>query len=156
MNFTQHLLIDGANILHAWPELRALLKRDRSAARSQLAQQVAAIHDGERVRVTLVFDGRGQELVMERPSGQVTFSVLYTPASLTADDVIEQLVGQAAEPANCVVATDDQAERQTVAALGAHVMAAEDLLVWVRRAAARHGTAVTDLRRTNNRKWQKP
>jgi len=36
------------------------------------------------------------------------------------------------------------------------VMAAEDLLVWVRRAAARHGTAVTDLRRTNNRKWQKP
>jgi predicted RNA-binding protein with PIN domain len=156
MNFTQHLLIDGANILHAWPESRALLKRDRSAARSQLAQRVAAIHDGEQVRVTLVFDGRGKELVVERPSGQVTFSILYTPSSLTADDVIEQLVGQAAEPVNCVVATDDQAERQTVAATGAQVISSEDLAAWVRRAETRQSATVTDLRRSNSRHWPKP
>jgi hypothetical protein len=155
MNFTQHLLIDGANILHAWPELRALLKRDRSAARSQLVQRVAAIHDGEQVRVTLVFDGRGKELIIERPSGQVTFSVLYTPSAQTADDVIEQLVGQSAEPVNCIVATDDQAERQTVTATGARVIPSEVLASWVRRAEARQGASVSELRQANSKKWRK-
>jgi len=156
MNFTQHLLVDGANILHAWPELRALLKRDRTAARSQLARRVAAIHDGEQVRVTVVFDGRGPELVMERPSNQVTFSVLHTPASQTADDVIEQLVGKSAEPVSCIVATDDQAERQTVAATGARAITSGDLAAWVRRAEARQGASMQELRQANARKWRGP
>ena len=34
MASAKHLLVDGPNILHAWPELRALLRRDRDAARS--------------------------------------------------------------------------------------------------------------------------
>src|SRR5471032_1387457 len=98
MASVKHLLVDGPNILHAWPELRALLKRDRDAARSQLGQRLAAIHDAEGARVTLVFDGRGTELVVERPSQQETFTVIFTPSSLTADDVIERLVARAADP----------------------------------------------------------
>ena len=58
MASAKHLLVDGPNILHAWPELRSLLRRDRSAARSQLTGRLAAIHDAEAVRLTLVFDGR--------------------------------------------------------------------------------------------------
>jgi hypothetical protein len=48
--FEKHLLIDAANVIHAWPELRALLKRDRDAARSQLIQCAGAVHDAESVR----------------------------------------------------------------------------------------------------------
>lgn len=155
VSFTQHLLIDGANILHAWPELRALLKRDRAAARSQLVQQVSSIHDSEQMRVTLVFDGRGSELIIERPSGQPTFSVLYTPSALTADDLIEQLVAKAADPAACTVATGDRGERETVEASGARVIPPEELEAWVRRVEARQSARVGELRRANTRKWRK-
>ena len=156
VNFVQHLLIDGANVLHASPELRELLKRDRDTARSQLIQQVAAIHDGEQIRVTVVFDGRGSELIVERPLGEVTFSVVYTPSSLTADDVIEQYVGRSANPADCVVATGDRAEAQTVRATGAHVISPDELLAWGQRAQTRLSAKATGIRRKNAQDWRKP
>lgn len=154
MSFQRHLLIDGANLLHAWPELRKLAKTDRDAARAQLTQRVAAIHDVEQVRVTIVHDGRGGELMVERPSRQTTFSVVYTPTSMTADDVIEQMVANAADPSMCMVATEDRAERETVAAAGAAVLRAEDLRVWVERAEARQVAAMKVLREKNDRTWR--
>ncbi|MFA6286294.1 MAG: NYN domain-containing protein [Opitutaceae bacterium] len=156
MAFEKHLLVDGANLLHAWPELRALMKRDRGAARSQLVQQLSSVHDAEQTRVTLVFDGRGDELVVERPSGHVTFSVLHTPSSLTADDVIEQLVGRAADASLCHVATGDQAERQTIEATGAVWVSPADLAAWVVRAESRLASDVKGINRTNDKKWKVP
>jgi predicted RNA-binding protein with PIN domain len=156
MASAKHLLVDGPNILHAWPELRALLRRDRDAARSQLVQRLATIHDAEAVRVTAVFDGRGPELVVERPSQQETFIVLFTPSKLTADDVIEQLVARAAEPDTCHVATGDQAERRTVEAFGASWVAPDELAAWCERAEQRVGALTAGLRRRNAQEWQRP
>ena len=154
MAFEKHLLVDGANLVHAWPELRALAKRDRAAARSRLTQRLVAIHDAEQMRVTLVFDGRGGELLVERPSGHVTFSVLYTPSSLTADDVIEQLVARASDPSLCLVATGDQGERETIEAAGAVWVPPADLAAWIGRAEVRLAATVARLSRTNAQKWR--
>jgi predicted RNA-binding protein with PIN domain len=152
--FEKHLLVDGANLLHAWPELRALMKRDRGAARSQLIQKLGVIHDADQTRVTVVFDGRGDELVIERPAGHVTFSVLYTPSSLTGDDVIEQLVGRASDASSCHVATGDQTERQTIEAGGAVWVPPTDLAAWVERAESRLAATVKGLNRNNAKKWK--
>jgi predicted RNA-binding protein with PIN domain len=132
------------------------MKRDRDAARTQLTQRLSSIHDTEQTRVTLVFDGRGDELVVERPSAHVTFSVLYTPSSLTADDVIEQLVGRAADPSSCHVATGDQAERQTIEAAGAVWVPPSDLAAWVARAEARVASGLKDINRRNSAEWKRP
>ncbi len=158
MNSTKqqpHLLVDGANILHAWPELRALLRRDLDTARAQLMRQVGEIHDNENLRVTLVFDGRGTELRIERPLGPTTFSVLHTPSALTADDVIEQLVARAAAPAECIVATGDRAERETVEASGARTISPEELAAWIRRVESRQTTQLGELNRKNSKRWRK-
>ncbi len=64
----------------------------------------------------------------------MTFAHIYTPAGTTADDVIAQLVGQAREPGDCVVATDDRGERQAVEALGAGGISSADLASWIDRA----------------------
>ncbi|WP_245844351.1 NYN domain-containing protein [Nibricoccus aquaticus] len=156
MAFEKHLLIDGSNSLHAWPELRALLKRDRDAARATLSQRVSVLHDVEQLRVTLVFDGRGGELVIERPSGHATFTHLYTPSGTTADDVIEQLVGNSVDASLCLVATDDRAERQTIEALGAAGISSNELLAQIGRADERQRTQVSGLRRENEREWRRP
>ena len=153
MAFEKHLLVDGANILHAWPDLRAVLKRDRDAAHSKLFQRLTALHDAEAMRVTVVIDGRGKEIVVEHPCRQPTFAVVYTPSSLTADDVIEQMVGRSADAALCEVATGDQAERSTIEAVGAVWVRPEELLARVERAEQRISKKVTQLNRSNARDW---
>jgi predicted RNA-binding protein with PIN domain len=152
--FEKHLLVDGANILHAWPDLRATAARDKDAARTQLSQTLRALHDTEGWRVTIVFDGRGSDLVVEQPGQHATFAHIFTPGALTADSVIEQLVGGAADPAACTVATADRAEQQTVSALGAAWCSPDDLRSWCDRAAGRQAGQVAEIRRTNDRAWQ--
>lgn len=154
VSIQRHLLVDGANILHAWPEFRSLLKKDRDAARAQLVQRLATIHDQEAIRVTIVFDGRGSELAIERPAGQSTFSVLHTPAGQTADDVIEQIVANSTEPTSCIVATDDRAEIETVTAAGATVLRAEDLATWLAQTEARQAQKLAALRAANQQEWR--
>ena len=126
-----HLLVDGSNVLHAWPETARLLRRDRNSARSQLIHALAQLHDTRECRVTIVFDGRGADLAVERPSDETTFSILTTPAGVTADDLIEKLVVQGSAPTACVVATADAAVRETVTAAGAHAIDPAELATWI-------------------------
>jgi uncharacterized protein len=153
--FEKHLLVDAANVLHAWPELRALLKRDRDAARAQLIQRLGALHDADSLCVTVVIDGRGREIVIEHPSQLTTFTVVYTPSSLTADDVIEQMVGRSPDPSLCEVATGDQAERNTIEATGAVWVPPADLLVRLERAEQRLSSKVAGLNRANAQDWRR-
>jgi hypothetical protein len=150
----KHLLVDGANVLHARPELRAMLRRERSAAQALLVREVAAIHDAEGTRVTVVFDGSGAELDVVCPGGRPTFAVVRTPSGMTADDYIERWVGRAAEPALCCVATADVGEGRTVAALGAQWISPDDLIAWANRAAGGLGAKLAGRARENDRKWQ--
>ncbi|MGA2052791.1 MAG: NYN domain-containing protein [Opitutales bacterium] len=89
----RHLLIDAYNVIHAWPQLRAaLIEFGPDAARAQLADAVRPLHDVAGWRVSLVFDGKGDDLVIERPGPELTFSYVYGPRGLTADAIIEQVV----------------------------------------------------------------
>ena len=151
----RHLLVDGANILHRWPDLSAMVKQDRSAARTLLTQRLMAIHDGGDVRITVVFDGRGPELTIERPAGEQPFSLIHTPAGTTADDVIEQLVANSAQPAECCVATEDNAERETIMASGATAMDAKSLAAWIERATSQRQQSMKNLRETNTKAWKR-
>lgn len=155
MAFEKHLLVDAANVIHAWPELHTLLKRDRNAARTRLIQQLGAVHDAESVRVTVVIDGRGPEIVVEHPSQEATLTVIYTSSSLTADDVIEKMVGRSADPSLCEVATGDQAERSTVEASGAVWISPADLQARTNRAEFRLASKVTALNRANAQDWHR-
>lgn len=114
-----HLLVDGSNVVQAWADTRVLARRDREAAKALLLRRVAVLHDFSAWRVTVVFDGRGDDLRIEAVGDSEGFSCVHTPVGVTADDVIEQLVGRAAAPGCCLVATADQAERVTVEAAGA-------------------------------------
>lgn len=155
MAFEKHLLIDGSNVLHRWPELRALMKRDRDAARSRLSEAVRVLHDFEGFRVTLVFDGKGSEMSVEHPSGHDTFIHIFSPSHLTGDDVIEHLVGKSVDPAQCWVVTDDRAERDTVDAVGGTSISAEELAEWIIRTEARQRSKLSGLQERNKKEWRR-
>lgn len=143
-------------MIHRWPELATVAKRDRAAARILLRQRLAPIHDGGNVRVTIVFDGRGPELALEHPTGEPSYSVIYTPAGTTADDVIEQMVANSAQPSQCCVATEDNAERETIRAAGAIAMDAQGLADWCERSRGDQERAAAHLRAENAKAWKRP
>lgn len=149
-----HLLVDGSNVIQAWPDTRALARRDREAAKALLLRRLAVLHDVNAWRVTVVFDGRGDALHVEPVGGAADFACVHTPAGATADDVIERLVGRAVEPAACLVATADQAERATVEAAGAAWCAPEDLALRIEAADTRSARAVRRGNAANEREWR--
>ena len=149
-----HLLIDGSNVLQAWPETRALARRDREAAKALLMRRVAVLHDYAGWRVTVVFDGRGPELHVEAVGGAADFACVHTPAGATADDVIERLVARAAEPASCLVATADQAERATVEAAGGAWCPPEDLAMRIVRMDTGQSRRIGRANSDADRRWR--
>jgi uncharacterized protein len=154
MSPTTHLIVDGSNVLHAWPETRALARKDRDAARTLLVRRVAGLHDGAGWRVTVVFDGRGDALQIEPVGGASDFVCIYTPGGTTADDVVERLVGKAADPSACLVATADRAERATVEAAGAAWCSPEDLAARIDDRDTRDGRALERRGRAIEAAWR--
>jgi len=165
----RHLLVDAMNVIHAWPELRGVLaKHGPDAARSQLAEILRPIHDTEGWRVTIVLDGSSDELRVERPGKELTFSYVFGPKGLSADGIIEQLVGNATLPpdedrrsrkkkdpdAEIVVATRDNMLSEATAANGARLMTPDFLREWAKDAAARQGREVLGRSRKAASQWQ--
>lgn len=149
-----HLLVDGSNVVQAWADTRALARRDREAAKALLVRRVAVLRDFSGWRVTVVFDGRGEDLNIEAVDGAADFACVHTPAGTTADDVIEQLVGRAAEPGACLVATADQAERSTVEAAGAAWCSPEELARRIDAVDTRQARAVSRGNAATERDWR--
>lgn len=133
----KHLFVDGYNIIHAWPELKqALGDYGWQAATTRLVEMVRILHDILGIQVTVVFDGQGPKVEMDRPTKEVYFSVLYSCSGLTADGLIEQLVRKASKHKKhleVLVATQDALLCQTVQAVGAYTLSPSELLSWVGR-----------------------
>lgn len=145
----RHLLVDGNNLGRAWPGIAAHWKRHPAVAQQRVVDAVRAWHDAMGWRVTVVFDGRGQALTIDHPTGEASLVVAFAPGGTTADTVIEQWVARSRDPADCVVATDDRALGDTVTAQGAGVVSSRDLLAWLAR--ARESIRVRTVRREEPR-----
>lgn len=133
MSYSRHLIIDGYNVIHALDDLRQAMRYGQEAARGKLMQMVRVIHDEDSYRVSVVFDGRGERIEIERPGAELTFSILYAPAACSADAVIEQLVCSSATPQQITVVTHDRMISDAICAAGAVVQTPQDLESWVRR-----------------------
>lgn len=149
-----HLLVDGYNVIHAWEELRGLLHQDSGMARDKLAEIVRVIHDIEGLRTTLVFDGQGKDIEIERPTEETTFSLLYAPAGMTADSLIEQMVRSSKSPKSVTVASRDNMVIETVLAQGANAISPDALADWVAACEKREGEALRRHQKEVDQKWK--
>lgn len=141
-----HLLVDGYNVLHSWPEKKDIWKGGFDVARDRLGDALRILHDREGIRVTLVFDGKGNDVEIERPSEHLTFSYLFAPKGITADTIIEQLVSSSPAPSGIWVVSRDNGIRETVFALGGTCMAPVELFQWIH---GNHEMQARDLNRRN-------
>jgi len=124
------LLVDGYNILNAWPELAKLKEKNFEYARSKLIHTLANFQALWGHRVIVVFDGHLVRGGTQKSDVVDGVDVVYTGEGETADVVIERLVS--GFPGMTVrVASSDWTEQRVIFLRGAYRLPARELKEWV-------------------------
>jgi predicted RNA-binding protein with PIN domain len=121
------LIVDGYNVVFAWPELAALKDVNLDDARQALIAIMADYAALTRQQVTIVFDSHRRpdsEGSTQRVSG---VQVVFSGRKSSADHVIERLIFEAKASDQVTVATSDSMQRDL--ALGKEVKTISALLL---------------------------
>ncbi|TAF03779.1 MAG: NYN domain-containing protein [Nostocales cyanobacterium] len=128
------LLVDGYNIIGAWPCLKKT--RDDAgleAARGELVEAITNYSAFQGYETQIVFDAQYQNTPSNRESITDFLSVHYTDFGQTADTYIEKAcAGLRHQVAQClisrvIVATSDRAQQLMVQGYGAEWLSAQQL-----------------------------
>lgn len=111
------ILVDGYSLLHNWPELARGKPRHSAAARDELVHILTQYQDASGTPITIFFDGSGAPPGVPKNESQ-TVEVLFSKAGQTADEMIERAAHRFQPYGEVLAVTDDNAERETVIALG--------------------------------------
>lgn len=150
-----HILVDGWNVIHAEPTLKKLLLADARAAQRKLAEMLEPIHDVYATRITIVYDGRGEDVSIERPNDAViTFSEVYTPSNMTADEFIERYCALAKNRARIIVISNDNMIWETVSVLGAVCMRIGEIVSSAQSAAGHIRTVASRINLKTDIQWK--
>ncbi|WP_085520816.1 NYN domain-containing protein [Tuberibacillus sp. Marseille-P3662] len=143
------LLVDGYNVIGAWPELNQMRKIDFANARDLLIDKLAEYQAYKGWRVMAIFDAH---LVpgMEAKTKHANVEVIYTREKETADECIERLVSKIKNVRTRVhVATSDYTEQWTVFSQGALRKSSRELHREILKIEQQISTKVTE---TNQQK----
>lgn len=107
----EYLLVDGYNIIHAWPELKELAAVNLDAARTSLQDILCNYQGYKKCKVIVVFDGYK---VKNNPGTVIQYHnihVVFTKEAETADQYIEKVTQQMDRQYSVAVATSDKLEQ---------------------------------------------
>lgn len=122
------LLVDGYNVIGAWPELRALKNKDLSAARDRLIEKMAEYQGFTGYRVIVVFDAHYVKGT-EKKYKDSKVEVIFTRTNETADERIEKLaISLNNRKTQVHVATSDFTEQWAIFGQGALRKSSRELL----------------------------
>jgi uncharacterized protein len=126
------LVVDGYNMIGAWPELAQLKDVNLEEARDRLIDMLADYQAYSGMKTYVVFDaykvpGLGGKYRQSR------IQIWYTKEKETADEVIERLVGElSGRRRRVIVATSDLAEQYVTFGQGALRKSARELYFDIR------------------------
>jgi predicted RNA-binding protein with PIN domain len=124
----ERLLVDGYNIVHAWPELKALLRHSLEDARERLIERLAVYAQQTGADVTVVFDAHRTASMAAAEESRAGIHVLFTRKGMSADHAIERMAyAVAGDRDPLTVATNDRFQRDLVRGMGGAVISAEEL-----------------------------
>ncbi|MBP3966745.1 MULTISPECIES: NYN domain-containing protein [Paenibacillus] len=127
------LLVDGYNMIGAWPVLSALGDRDLEDARDRLLEMLADYQGFTGMKVIVVFDAH-QVPGVGSTFKQHRLTVVFTKEKETADACIERLASELAlRSRNIHVATSDMAEQAVTFGKGALRKSARELLIEIQQ-----------------------
>ena len=154
MSADRHIIIDGWNAVRSNPAMEKIfLERGLDAAREELWRLVGPLHDYGGARVTIVYDGRGDEVSILRRNGINTLSEVFTPSCMTADELIEQLCASSSNPSGITVVSRDNLLRLTATTFGATALAPDKLFDGARGCSRSMAESLRISNAAADRKW---
>ena len=124
----ERLIVDGYNVIHAWPDLKALMQHSLEDARDRLIERMGVYAQVTGADVTVVFDAhrtRAMTAVEERQQG---VRVMFTRKGMSADHAIERMAYAATGAGDpLTVATSDRFQRDLVRGMGGAVISSPEL-----------------------------
>jgi predicted RNA-binding protein with PIN domain len=127
-----YLIVDGHSMIFAWDDLRQLHDSSTLAARKELIRRMTSYQDVTAEHVVLVFDGKGETANPDHEKDGI--QVFYSPAGITADQIIERLAGKYADRRRLTVASRDRGVLDTCSSFGANTISAKALYELLERA----------------------
>lgn len=126
-----YLIIDGYNIINAWPDLILVGNDSLEEARNLLLNQLVDYKSYTGEKVIVVFDAHMVKSSSAKEYSVKGVEVIFTKEYQTADSYIEKIVDQLTKNRkNKVrVATSDWAEQQVVLGSGATRISARELKI---------------------------
>ncbi|MDP4160428.1 MAG: TetM/TetW/TetO/TetS family tetracycline resistance ribosomal protection protein, partial [Bacillota bacterium] len=101
----EYLLVDGYNIIHAWPELKELADDTMDGARMKLLDTLSNYQGIRRCQIILVFDAYRVQGHFEEVIDYDNIHMVYTKEAQTADQYIEKFAHDNSKNYNITVAT---------------------------------------------------
>ncbi len=126
-------IIDGYNVIHAWDELKELLKSSCDAAIGRLVDIMVNYHGYTGRKLLIVFDAYRMKGAATPFKKDDPISVVFTNEGETADMYIEKFAHDKGGKYRMTVATSDSLEQLHVFSQGAVRMSAAELLLEVER-----------------------
>jgi len=146
----EYLIVDGYNIIGAWPELARLKEFDLEGARDRLIDMLADYQGFSGQKVYLIFDAH-QIPGLGGKYEQSKLEIYYTKEKETADELIERLVVRlAGRRRQIYVATSDMIEQHVIFANGALRLSARELLNKVKQSRKEIRTRIAEAPPTRN------
>lgn len=143
-NKEEYLLVDGYNIIFAWPELKALSEDNLDSARAKLLDILSNYQGIRRCQIIVVFDAYRVEGRREEIIDYQNVHVVYTSEAQSADLYIEKFAHQNQLKYRIVVATSDGLQQMIIRGAGAGLLSARELKETI-------DNAMDQLRETTNR-----
>jgi len=123
----EYLLVDGYNIIFAWPELKDLANENMDSAKSKLLDCLSKFQSVERCKIIVVFDAYRVQGHPEEVIEYDDLYVVYTREAQTADQYIEKFAHDNRKRFDITVATSDGLQQVIIRGEGCALMSAAEL-----------------------------
>jgi predicted RNA-binding protein with PIN domain len=125
----ERVIVDGYNVIHAWPQLKRLMgDASLEAARDKLVERLSVFGMVGGLDVTVVFDAHHSAARTNSEELIEGVRVVFTRKGHSADHVIERIAYDASQSGDAItVATSDRFQRDLVRGMGGAVISALEL-----------------------------
>lgn len=125
----ERVIVDGYNVIHAWPQLKRLMgEATLEAARDKLIERLSVFGMVAGADMTVVFDAHHSAARSNSEELVEGVHVLFTRKGHSADHAIERIAYGASQVGDVItVATSDRFQRDLVRGMGGAVISALEL-----------------------------
>jgi len=130
----EYLLVDGYNIIFAWPDLKELAQENMDGARSKLLDMLSKYQGIQKCSIIAVFDAYRVERHHEEILDYGNIHVVFTRTAQTADQYIERFAHDNQNKYAITVATSDGLQQIIIRGAGCALLSARELREEIDRA----------------------